>query len=183
MQAQIISAPKSFKLCDRIDITNGYVTGLTTDSNDNLVITSRDRLLSYSENGKFINECKLGGDAWGVSFHSMSGNVVVALQENEPISDVVHCIIYDGNQTFTFNSSALEMPNGIATDRSGNVYVVGRDSNNIHRLSTNGKKSEVVLGPADGIKDPCAICFSRDYRKLFLSNEDGASVYVYECRY
>lgn len=255
MQAQIISSPKSFKLCDRIDITNGDVTGLTSDSNDNLVITSRDRLLSYSENGKLINECKLGGDAWDVSFHSKSGNVVVALQESgiqlvnnftpgrvlkcknavwgvssgnenifvgdtkgnlhifnyelkhlkafkigrddlyyvhyrsnkiyisEPISDVVHCINDDGNQIFNFNSSALEMPNGIATDRPGNVYVVGRDSNNIHRLSTNGKKSEVVLGPADGIKDPCAICFSRDYRKLFLSNEDGASVFVYECQY
>ncbi|CAC5424236.1 unnamed protein product [Mytilus coruscus] len=234
---------------------NGDVTGLTTDSNDNLVIISRDRLLSYSENGKYINECKLGGDAWDVSFHSTSGNVVVALQENgiqlvnnftpgrvvkcknavwgvlsgnenifvgdtkgnlhifsselrhlkalkigrndfyyvhyrrnkiyisEPISDVVHCINDNGSPIFNFTSSTLEMPNGIATDRPGNVYVVGCDSNNIHRLSKNGKKSEVLLGPVDGLKDPSAICFSKDYSKLFLSNEDGASVYVYECQY
>jgi hypothetical protein len=34
----------------------------------------------YSKDGKSVKECKLGGKAWDISYHKMSGRIVVALQ-------------------------------------------------------------------------------------------------------
>ncbi|CAG2217625.1 unnamed protein product [Mytilus edulis] len=80
IQAQIVSPagqfPKSFKFDSRINIDNGQVSGLTTDNSGNLIMTSRNRLLLYSENGRYIKECKLSGKAWDVSFHPKSGTLL-----------------------------------------------------------------------------------------------------------
>ncbi|XP_076108367.1 uncharacterized protein LOC143076461 [Mytilus galloprovincialis] len=260
IQAQIVSTagqfPKSFKFDSRINIDNGQVSGLTTDNSGNLIMTIHNRLLLYSENGRYIKECKLSGEAWDVSFHPKSGNVVVALQSgglqlvhnfstepaikfkncivgiaygkdnicagdskgilhffsfdvrhvkkvpiggkgalyyihcrndkiyiSESTSNVIHCLHNDGSHFFKISPLKLSMPDGISSDRQGNVYVVGRESDNIHRLSADGKKNDIILGSDDGIKDPYTICFSKDYGKLFVSNENGTSIFVYDCQY
>jgi hypothetical protein len=36
----------------------------------------------YSKDGKSVKECKLGGNAWDISYHKKSGRIVVALQSN-----------------------------------------------------------------------------------------------------
>jgi DNA-binding beta-propeller fold protein YncE len=43
----------------------------------------------------------------------------------------VYCIKKDGSKVFTFSSPDVRAPSGINTDRQGNVYVLGLDSNNI----------------------------------------------------
>jgi hypothetical protein len=55
---------------------------------------------------------------------------------------------------------------GIDTDRQGNVYVVGRTSNNILRLSPDGQNSDIIMKEEDGISFPRTLCFSRDFKKL-----------------
>jgi sugar lactone lactonase YvrE len=51
------------------------------------------------------------------------------------------------------------------------------------RLSPDGQNSDIVLKQEDGIKQPQTLCFSRDFKKLFVSNEHGARVDVYDCQY
>jgi hypothetical protein len=95
----------------------------------------------------------------------------------------VYCTKKDGSNVFTFSSSDLEGANCIDTDRQGNVYVVGRVSNNIVRLSPDGQNSDIITKKEDGISYPRTLCFSRDFKKLFVSNENGKRVVVYNCEY
>ena len=95
----------------------------------------------------------------------------------------VYCIKKDGSNVFTFCSPDLEGVYGIDTDRQGNVYVVGWLSNSISRLSPDGQNSDIIMKEADGISDPVTLCFSRDFKKLFVSNEGGERVAVYNCEY
>ena len=95
----------------------------------------------------------------------------------------VYCIKRDGSNVFTFSSPDLKGVDGIDTDRQGNAYVVGRTSKNILRLSPDGQNSDIIMKEEDGISDPVTLCFSRDFKKLFVSNEGGKRVVVYECEY
>ena len=95
----------------------------------------------------------------------------------------VYCIKKDGSNVFTFSSPDLQGANGIDTDRQGNVYVVGFGSNNIIRLSPDGQNSDIIIKKEDGISDPFTLCFSKDFKKLFVSNENGKRVVVYDCEY
>jgi sugar lactone lactonase YvrE len=95
----------------------------------------------------------------------------------------VYCIKKDGSNVCTFCTPDLKGAYGIDTDRQGNAYVVGFGSNNILRLSPDGQNSDLILREADDIVDPRTICFSRDFKKLFVSNEYGKRVVVYNCEY
>jgi sugar lactone lactonase YvrE len=95
----------------------------------------------------------------------------------------VYCIEKYGSNVFTFSSPDLKGINGIDTDRQGNVYVVGLDSNNILRLSPDGQNSDIIMKKEDGINQPTTLCFSGDFKKLFVSNEGGKQVVVYNCEY
>ena len=263
MEAQEISVqskpPKSFMFGYRIDRTFDKVTGMVVDKDDNLILADKSFLRMYSKDGKSVKECKLGGNAWDISYHKKSGRIAVALRSNDiqfvdnfipqttisvkyitdctcvtwvddnvyvsgsdingkgsitildsngqhinSISSIstnrvwyihhrdnniyysdyykVYCIKKDGSSVFTFSSPDLKGADGIDTDRQGNVYVVGMDSNNILRLSPDGQNSDIIK-KGDGISNTFTLCFSRDFKKLYVSNERGKRVVVYNCEY
>jgi sugar lactone lactonase YvrE len=265
MEAQEISVqskpPNSFKFGYRIDRTFDEVTGMVVDKDDNLILADGSFLRMYSKDGKSVTECKLGDEAWDISYDKKSGRIAVALRRNgiqfvdnfiaqttirvkyiadctgvmwvddnvyvsgydsnskgsihildsngQHISSIsaisstdtvwyihhrdnniyytdcskVYCIKKDGSNVFTFSSPDLKGPDGIDTDRQRNVYVVGLASNNILRLSPDGQNSDIIMKEEDGISDPITLCFSRDFKKLFVSNEGGKRVAVYNCEY
>jgi hypothetical protein len=265
MAAQEISVqskpPKSFKFNYKIDRTFDLVTGMVVDKDDNLILADQSFLRMYSMDGESVNDCKLGGTAWDISYHKKSGRIVVALQINgvqfvdnfiaetpilinnikfcmgvtwiddnvyvsgsdcnrkgrihildsngQSISSIsrisindkvyyihhrdnniyftddnkVYCIKIDGSNVFTFSSPDLKGVDGIDTDRLGNAYVVGRTSKNILRLSPDGQNSDIIMKEEDGISYPRTLCFSRDFKKLFVSNKGGKRVFVYNCEY
>jgi hypothetical protein len=233
---------------------------MVADKDDNLILADKSFLRMYSKDGKYVKECKLGGDAWDISYHTKSGRIVLAFRSNgiqfvdnfiaqrkitvknmnycasvtwvkdnvyvsgsdsngggginildsngrhiSRLSNIsttrvwyihhrdnniyytdyykVYCIKEDGSNVFTFSSPDLKGPDGIDTDRQGNIYVVGRGSNNILRLSPDGQNSDIIMKMEDGISVPVTLCFSRDFKKLFVSDERGTQVVVYNCEY
>jgi hypothetical protein len=44
-------------------------------------------------------------------------------------------------------------------DRQGHVYISGRNSNDIHRLSPDGTFRDIVLSKHDGVDGPRGITF------------------------
>jgi sugar lactone lactonase YvrE len=266
MEAQNISVQsrpkKSFKFGYSIDRTFDKVSGMVVDKDDNLILADKSLLRMYNKDGKFVKECKLGGNAWDISYHKQSGRIVVALQDSgvqfvdnfiaqtkisiqsitdcrgvtwvedhvyvcgsdsnddgriiildsngQHISSIssissigrvyyihhrdnniyytdykqnVYCIKKDESNVLTFSSPDLRKPDGMDTDRQGNAYVVGRGSNNIIRLSPDGQNSDIIIKKEHGISDPLTHCFSKDFKKLFVSNQGGEQVVVYNCEY
>jgi len=91
----------------------------------------------------------------------------------------VHVINMQNGDNKSYRSENLKTPMKMATDATGNIYIVGHSSHNILRLSPNDGTFSVVLTAKDGIKHPCALCFNKDYTKLYVSNKMGKTVSVF----
>ena len=89
------------------------------------------------------------------------------------------CINLDGHVIYRYDISGSL---GLAVDQQGHVYICGRDSNDIHRLSPDGTLRDIVLSEHDGVDEPWGITFNNDFTKLFFLNRKGKTVLVYSCK-
>lgn len=76
------------------------------------------------------------------------------------------------------NSESMDMPTDICSDNNGHIYVSGQSSNNILRLTKDGKILDIPLDIRHGITQPVALCFNRNYTKLYVVVEWGKSVSI-----
>jgi hypothetical protein len=88
------------------------------------------------------------------------------------------CINLDGHVIYRYDISGGL---GLAVDQQGHVYISGRDSHDIHRLSPDGTFRDIVLSKHDGVDRPWGITFNNDFTKLFIINR-GKTVLVYSCK-
>ena len=88
------------------------------------------------------------------------------------------CINLDGHVIYRYDISGSV---GLAVDQQGHVYISGRDSDDIHRMSPDGTFRDIVLSKHDGVDVPRSITFNTDFTKLFIINE-GKTVLVYSCK-
>ncbi|XP_052086103.1 uncharacterized protein LOC127723496 [Mytilus californianus] len=106
---------------------------------------------------------------------------------------------WDGSNKI-YNIATIDTPTDICSDDNGLIYVSGQGSNNIHRLVWESKKTkigdtrirtwykqeqdykvlDIPLDSHHGIKEPVALCFNKDYSKLYIVNEWGKSVLVFD---
>ncbi|XP_052086102.1 uncharacterized protein LOC127723495 [Mytilus californianus] len=112
-------------------------------------------------------------------------------------------ITYNGNWNGSnkiYNIATLDTPTAICSDDNGHIYVSGQGSNNIHRLICESKKTkiknsrglemyrleqdykvlDIPLDSQHGIKEPVALCFNKDNSKLYIVNEWGKSILVFD---
>ncbi|XP_071141554.1 uncharacterized protein [Mytilus edulis] len=93
--------------------------------------------------------------------------------------------------------ATMDTPTDICSDNYDHIYVSGQGSNNIHRLEdVESKKTsrdranyktekdwkvlDIPLDSQHGIKEPVAVCFNKDFSKLYIVNEWGKSVLVFD---
>ncbi|CAC5397488.1 unnamed protein product [Mytilus coruscus] len=74
----------------------------------------------------------------------------------------------------------MEIPTDKCSDNHGHIYVSGQGSNNIHRLTQDGKVLDIPLNNKQYIKEPVALCFNKNYTKLYIVNEWGKCVLVFD---
>ncbi|KAL3892009.1 hypothetical protein ACJMK2_004249 [Sinanodonta woodiana] len=80
--------------------------------------------------------------------------------------NTVYCFgLTDGELYFVYVSNDLKFPLSVTVDRDDNVYVVGYCSNNIHKLSPDGVKLQIIS--SDVAEKPTGICFNHN-RDIFL---------------
>ena len=160
-----------------------YACFCVTWVDDNVYVGGYDsnvkgRINILDSNGQHISTISSVNSVGTVLYiHNRDNNIYYSNLYN------VYCIKKDGSNVLTFSSPEFKVVYGIDTDRQGNVYVVGQDSNNILRLSTDGQNSDIIMKKEDGISQPITLCFSGDFKKLFVSNEGGKRVVVYNCEY
>ncbi|VDI70725.1 Hypothetical predicted protein [Mytilus galloprovincialis] len=168
---------KNFKAAPAVDIPEGATHDVAW-VNDTFYIGGRGKMYKLNSSMQEIQSHKIGMSTL-YFIHSRDDKLYLS----EYTNNNVYCINEDGTIIFTFSSKDLQGPDGITSDGKGNIYVVGRSSKNIHRLSSDGTSSEIVLTKEDGLVEPIAISFSKDYRKLLVSNNKGRTISVFDCVY
>ena len=92
----------------------------------------------------------------------------------------VYHVRLNGTEIFRYENPDLKVPEGIARDKQGNLCVVGRGSQNLHRIGSGGRLIDIALTKDDGVILPWAISFNKDCSKAFISTQDGKCISVYD---
>ncbi|KAL3864942.1 hypothetical protein ACJMK2_006585 [Sinanodonta woodiana] len=125
------------------------------------VINDRGEETSYHE---------YGDRAWTNSYIALN-----ALKTRVYISswgtDSLLCFDILGSLLFVYNPCNLKGSFGITLDMDDYVYVVGRNSKNIHQLSPDGAVLQILT---DGLPQfPVAITYNRSKNQLLLTNQSS----------
>ncbi|CAC5374772.1 unnamed protein product [Mytilus coruscus] len=93
--------------------------------------------------------------------------------------NLVSCIKLDGTRLISF---AVNGPMTVALDTEKNSYVTGYNSNDLHRISPDGKVDGIILKKSDGLNKPLAVAFNKTYNKLYISNAGARNVMIFNCK-
>jgi DNA-binding beta-propeller fold protein YncE len=140
---------------------------------DKIYIDGEDKVIILNIDGSFVREIATDhGDNNNLLYNERNDQLLLRQ------SGRLCCINLDGHVIYTYDISGYR---GLAVDQQGHVYISGRDSDDIHRLSPDGTFRDIVLSKHDGVDGPWSITFNNDFTKLFIINE-GKTVLVYSCK-
>ncbi|CAC5416843.1 unnamed protein product [Mytilus coruscus] len=137
----------------------------TMEEKENSIICQL--LSSIEKNEKDIAECQR--NITNIKQHATD------LQDNicdtSDVKNTVTCRNLQGAIQSTFqNESILKNPRGIDVDSDGNVYVVGKISNNVVVISPDGKRYREVLTARDCLSNPTSLHYSGPKNQLLVTN-------------
>jgi hypothetical protein len=158
---------------NKINIGLGERCEGVTAVKDKIYISGGDKVIILNIDGSFVRE---------IATHGSDNNNLLYNERNDQLllrqNNRLCCINLDGHVIYTYDISGYH---GLAVDQQGHVYISGRDSHDIHRLSPDGTFRDIVLSKHDGVDRPRSITFNNDFTKLFIINE-GRTVLVYSCK-
>jgi hypothetical protein len=162
------------KVCKKIHIT-GSQSGGVAASNTNIFVGSKGSIHVLDHQGHPVRKIKTKKQ------DRIPVYITVCSSGNLCYSDYVslHCIKPDGEEVFTYNSPDLRGTQGVTTDNHGSVYIVGCLSNNIHRLRPDGTLIDIILTEEDNVNYQIKCCFNGNYRKLYVVNNYGNVISVF----
>ncbi|CAG2192712.1 unnamed protein product [Mytilus edulis] len=88
-------------------------------------------------------------------------------------SHEINCYDICGVHQWSFTNDNLRSPNGVATDKEGNVFVVGTYSHNILILSKNYKETNTYWFQDAEMRYPIAVDYDQSSDKLIVCNMKG----------
>ncbi|XP_052061991.1 uncharacterized protein LOC127702036 [Mytilus californianus] len=89
------------------------------------------------------------------------------------LTNVLYCCSMTGDDIWTFTDQSLVAPCGISVDDDQNVFVVGKDSNNLTMIQHDGKVSKTLLTEFDGLNTPNAIVYNSAKKLLLIFKQNG----------
>jgi hypothetical protein len=140
---------------------------------EKIYIGGIDKVIILNIDGSFVRKIATHGDNYNLLYNERNDQLL--LRQDGRLC----CINLDGHVIYRYDISGGR---GLAVDQQGHVYISGRDSDDIHRLSPDGTFRDIVLSKHDGVDKPWSITFNNDFTKLFIINNGGESVLVYSCK-
>ena len=173
------SQPTCFFDIDRMreiqERTNHWGRAITVTQSDMLLLGLSSAIHILDIEGKEQSKIRFPDIEGLIDYLHMRDNGDIYLSNGKD----VYCVKLDGTIVFKYSSENLRTPQKIATDKNGIVYIVGKDSNNIHRLTPDGRFIDQILD--NDLKQPQAICFNNNYTKCYITSNNGKSLFVYDC--
>ncbi|CAG2187127.1 unnamed protein product [Mytilus edulis] len=97
--------------------------------------------------------------------------------------NTVECRTTAGNNIWNFKDKSLYSPGGIATDSAQNLFVVGKESNNLMTLQDDGNVSKTLLIKADGLNKPSRLYYNKEMNILLVCNKNDGVAFIYSVIY
>lgn len=145
-------------------------------SNDRIFVGGMDRYIYVLDfKGTLLSTILVNGEKCCYLLTTSKGDLVYSDFAS------IHRIKVDGSEVYTFKSPDLKNPKKITTDELGNLYIVGKDSHSIHRLTPDGALLDVILHEDVNIHHPRAVFFDKETSKLFISNHSGKELLIFNC--
>ena len=151
-----------------------YCHGVTAVK-DNIYIGGINKVIILNIDGSLVRKIATTNSGLNYSLLYNERNDQLLLRQMGRLC----CINLDGHVIYRYDISG---DLGLAVDQQGHVYISGRDSHDIHRLSPDGTFRDIVLSKHDGVDGPRNITFNNDFTKLFIINNRGKTVLVYSCK-
>jgi hypothetical protein len=162
---KLITIPNSTNIC-----------GIAATS-DNIIVGDRGMIHCLAiEDGTYLRTITLS-TGYIARYLSIGHNNQIYYTTQKSIN----CVQSDGAEVFSHNIPNEKDHRKMAIDRKGNVYVVGKITNSIQRLHSNGTVDCVVLTASDGVNEPLSICFNKTCSKLYIANKNACLVHVHSC--
>ncbi|CAG2227779.1 uncharacterized protein [Mytilus edulis] len=117
-------------------------------------------------------------DSRVVKFHAIDSGTYFSCLAGQSYIKITNYMHYFNEHIVQIET--MVMPTDICSDNNGHVYVSGQGSNNIHRLTQDGKVLDIPLDSRHDMKQPVALCFTKNYDTLYIVNEWGKSVLVFD---
>ncbi|KAL3884097.1 hypothetical protein ACJMK2_030319 [Sinanodonta woodiana] len=76
-----------------------------------------------------------------ITVNNIKTCVCVSVTDNHAVH---YFSLVDSSQMFVYKSDNVRSPYGIALDRDGNVYIAGHNSDNVHKLSQEGRLLQII---------------------------------------
>jgi len=89
----------------------------------------------------------------------------VAVSQTQPTmyyrdnNDIV-CRTLEGKEIFKYQNQKLNYPCGIAIDKQDTLYICGHKSNNVHKVSSDGQRSRILVDKLHNITRPWRVLYS-----------------------
>ncbi|CAC5361311.1 unnamed protein product [Mytilus coruscus] len=98
------------------------------------------------------------------------------------LQSTVCCYDMNGQEVWKFQDDSLAHPFGVSNDRSGNVFVVGRQSRNLILIQHDDKAYKHLLNLKED-SCPSAVYYNTDKNTLLYCNEQGDYCALYKVLY
>ncbi|CAC5362651.1 unnamed protein product [Mytilus coruscus] len=149
----------------------GYGVAATKD---NIFVGTKEMIKVLDLRGNLIRTISLKETECTVSYVSVFSNGNICYT----IGDKICCITSDGDLVFSYASPELHDARNIEIDDAGNIYVLGRYSQNLHQLTSTGTFVNILLKKT--LSEPLAFCFSKDFSKVYIADKCGKSISVFK---
>ncbi|CAG2224330.1 unnamed protein product [Mytilus edulis] len=196
----------------KIDVPyrNGYIFNIVVMNDNRLLLCFsgvKSKALSlWSETGDYIQDCALAESAWGIVWIQGTNEAIVTLPSIRSVQfvnianmtsgkvmtvpdscygvTVIKNEIVLGTGIFSYKSPDFEGPVDLALDGEENLYVITRQSNKLHCLSSDWKLHDILLKAENGLRKPYAVAFNYNYNKLYIANghyDEDKQVMIFDC--
>ncbi|KAL4231883.1 hypothetical protein ACF0H5_009459 [Mactra antiquata] len=89
-------------------------------------------------------------------------------------SNQLVAITVDGLRLFRYRSKSLISPSGVASDCQGFIYVNGKDSQNIHQITKEGKCVKILMDKTY-LESPRGLCFEPDGERIIITDSGNTN--------
>ncbi|CAC5377167.1 unnamed protein product [Mytilus coruscus] len=158
----------------------GISYGVTVTKEKNIVLGGEGKVYFLNITGSHMKTFHVGRK----KLFSLKVNKMNVIYCCESDNNALHCIDINGAVIFSFSSSGFRRPVDIALDGKENLYVTNWFTNKLTRLSPEGKLLDILLMKKDGLNDPYAVAFNKNYTKLYIANgrqTKNKEVLIFDC--